>query len=75
MKKKKTAKRKMMVEDGDDAHFSDNPSVEKKTKKHRGAAGKRRVKSYSKSSSFNTIYGKPQKSPKKTSGKKVFVKQ
>jgi hypothetical protein len=38
-------------------------------------SGKRRVKSYSKSPSFNRIYGKPQSSPKKGSKKRVFVKQ
>jgi hypothetical protein len=66
MKKKKS----IPFEDGDDAHFSDNPRVPKK----RGTK-KKMVKSYAHSSSFNRVYGEPQKAPKKTTKKRVFVKQ
>jgi len=68
MAKHKKAKADAWMDDHDDAHFSGNPAYKEPKKKHR-------VKSHSHSSSFNTVYGKSQTAPKKTSKKKVFVKQ
>ena len=72
MAKHKKAKDNSWMDDHDDAHFSGNPAY--KEQKDTGK-GKRRVKSHSRSQSFNTIYGKSQIAPKKTSKRKVFVKQ
>jgi hypothetical protein len=72
MAKHKKAKDNAWMDDHDDAHFSGNPAY--REKKSTGK-GKRRVKGHSHSSSFNTVYGKSQTAPKKTSKKKVFVKQ
>lgn len=91
MATKRRGKSTAWMDDGDDAHFVGNPAYKPTGRKSRmttkaetggpkaGRAkrptGQKRVSTFKNSPTFDRIYGNPQKSPRKTVRKRVFVKE
>ncbi len=89
MATKKKGNKSQWMEDGDDAHFSDNPALPKRTRRKREPEEKAKIGSSgkghpavkvtkkevpSKSGSFDKIYRRPKSGTKKSYKKRVMGK-